>query len=40
MLKQHDVPGMEAAFTGKWNYDSENREKFPKNHKPTAPLVF
>ena len=27
-------------LTGKWNYDSENRKKLPKNHKPTAPLVF
>ena len=27
-------------LTGKWNYDSENRKKLPKNHKPTEPLVF
>ncbi|MEN9978330.1 MAG: (6-4) photolyase, partial [Bacteroidota bacterium] len=26
--------------TGKWNYDDDNRKKIPKNHVPTAPLVF
>jgi deoxyribodipyrimidine photolyase-related protein len=26
--------------TGQWNYDSDNRKKLPKNHKPTEPLLF
>mgnify|MGYP002141882211 FL=1 len=26
--------------TGKWNYDDDNRKKIPKNHVPSAPLVF
>jgi deoxyribodipyrimidine photolyase-related protein len=41
LRKKHDVL-MEAGqpLTGKWNYDSENRKKLPKNHKPIAPLVF
>lgn len=26
--------------TGQWNYDSDNRKKLPKGHKPTPPLVF
>jgi deoxyribodipyrimidine photolyase-related protein len=30
----------DKPLTGKWNYDSENRKKLPKNHKPTSPLVF
>jgi len=25
---------------GKWNFDADNREKLPKNHKPIAPLSF
>jgi deoxyribodipyrimidine photolyase-related protein len=41
LRKKHDVL-MEGGqpLTGKWNYDSENRKKLPKNHKPTEPLVF
>ena len=41
LRKKHNVL-MEGGqpLTGKWNYDSENRKKLPKNHKPTAPLVF
>jgi deoxyribodipyrimidine photolyase-related protein len=41
LRKKHDVL-MEAGqpVTGKWNYDSENRKKLPKNHKATPPLVF
>lgn len=41
LRKKHNVL-MEGdqPLTGKWNYDSENRKKLPKNHKPTAPLVF
>ncbi|MDN3674379.1 cryptochrome/photolyase family protein [Flavobacterium branchiarum] len=27
-------------LTGQWNYDSDNRKKLPKNHKPIEPLVF
>ena len=30
----------DKPLTGQWNYDGENRKKLPKNHKPTAPLVF
>jgi deoxyribodipyrimidine photolyase-related protein len=26
--------------TGKWNYDDDNRKKIPKDHVPSAPLVF
>lgn len=25
---------------GKWNFDTENRKKLPKNHKPNPPLLF
>ena len=41
MRKKHNVL-MEGdkPVTGQWNYDDENRKKLPKNHKPTAPLVF
>lgn len=41
LRKKHNVL-MEGnnPLTGKWNYDSENRKKLPKNHKPTSPLVF
>ncbi|KAB1154955.1 cryptochrome/photolyase family protein [Flavobacterium luteum] len=35
VLMEGDKP-----LTGQWNYDSDNRKKLPKNHKPTAPLVF
>lgn len=27
-------------LTGQWNYDSKNRKKLPKNHRPVNPLVF
>lgn len=27
-------------LTDQWNYDSDNRKKLPKNHKPIDPLVF
>lgn len=30
----------DSPITGQWNYDDDNRKKLPKNHKPTAPLVF
>lgn len=41
MRKKHNVL-MEGdqPFNGKWNFDSDNRKKLPKNHKPTSPLVF
>lgn len=41
LRKKHQIL-MEGdhPITGQWNYDSENRKKLPKNHKPTAPLVF
>ena len=41
LRKKHSVL-MDGAnpLTGKWNYDSENRKKLPKNHKATSPLVF
>ena len=41
LRKKHSVL-MEGdkPLTGKWNYDSENRRKLPKNHKATSPLVF
>ncbi|MBP2281820.1 deoxyribodipyrimidine photolyase-related protein [Flavobacterium sp. CG_23.5] len=41
LRKKHEVL-MEGdkPLTGKWNYDSENRKKLPKNHKATPPLVF
>ena len=38
--KHHVLMEGDQPLTGKWNYDSENRKKLPKNHKPTAPLVF
>ncbi|GCD77214.1 cryptochrome/photolyase family protein [Thermaurantimonas aggregans] len=25
---------------GRWNYDAENRQAYPKNHVPPAPLLF
>ena len=41
MRKKHTIL-MEGdqPLTGKWNYDSDNRKKLPKDHKPTYPLVF
>lgn len=41
MRKKHQVlMSGDNPMTGQWNYDEENRKKLPKNHKPTAPLVF
>lgn len=41
MRKKHQIlMEGEKPLTGQWNYDSENRQKLPKNHKPTSPLVF
>ncbi len=41
MRKKHNVL-MEGnnPITGQWNYDSDNRKKLPKAHKPISPLVF
>jgi deoxyribodipyrimidine photolyase-related protein len=41
MRKKHNVL-MEGdkPTTGQWNYDTDNRKKLPKNHKPTSPFVF
>jgi len=30
----------DQPITGKWNYDSDNRKKLPKEHKPAPPLQF
>lgn len=38
--KHHVLMQGGQPLTGKWNYDSDNRKKLPKNHKPTPPLVF
>jgi len=35
VLMEGDQP-----LTGQWNYDSDNRKKLPKDHKPNKPLVF
>ena len=41
LRKKHSVlMDGDKPLTGKWNYDSENRKKLPKNHKATEPLVF
>jgi deoxyribodipyrimidine photolyase-related protein len=41
MRKKHKIlMAGDNPTTGQWNYDEENRKKLPKNHKPTAPLVF
>lgn len=41
LRKKHGVlMDGDQPLTGKWNYDSENRKKLPKTHKPTAPLIF
>ena len=41
MRKKHVVlMDGDQPLTGKWNYDSDNRKKLPKDHKPTSPLIF
>ena len=41
LRKKHSVlMDGDKPLNGKWNYDSENRKKLPKNHKATPPLVF
>ena len=41
MRKKHRIlmEGQEP-YSGKWNYDSDNRKKLPASHQPTPPLVF
>ncbi len=41
MRKKHNVLMEDGQpLTGQWNYDSDNRKKLPKGHKPTAPYVL
>ncbi len=41
MRKKHTIlMEDDQPLTGKWNYDSDNRKKLPKDHKPTSPLIF
>jgi deoxyribodipyrimidine photolyase-related protein len=41
MRKKHQVlMDGDQPLNGKWNFDSDNRKKLPKNQKPTSPLVF
>ncbi|MFZ4671168.1 MAG: cryptochrome/photolyase family protein [Flavobacterium sp.] len=41
MRKKHNVMmDGNKPLTGQWNYDGENREKLPKNHKLILPIVF
>jgi deoxyribodipyrimidine photolyase-related protein len=42
MRKKHQVlivDGDKPMFD-KWNFDEDNRQKLPKNHKPIFPLLF
>ncbi len=42
MRKKHDVLIVDGdkPLHGKWNFDEDNRQKLPKNHVPTRPLLF
>jgi deoxyribodipyrimidine photolyase-related protein len=42
MRKKHGVliDGTTEPASGKWNYDHDNRNKLPKNHRPPEPLLF
>ena len=41
MRRKHGVLMVEdQPLTGKWNYDHDNRNKLPKNHRPPEPLTF
>ena len=41
MRKKHQVlMEGENPINGQWNFDADNRKKLPKNHRPTAPLLF
>ena len=42
MRKKHQVLIVDGdkPLHGKWNFDEDNRQKLPKEHKPTEPLLF
>ncbi len=42
MRKKHQVLIIDGdkPLHGKWNFDEDNRQKLPKEHKPTAPYLF
>jgi deoxyribodipyrimidine photolyase-related protein len=42
MRKKHHVLIVDGdkPLHGKWNFDEDNRQKLPKHHKPTSPLLF
>jgi deoxyribodipyrimidine photolyase-related protein len=42
MRKKHHVLMINDTepLHGQWNFDHDNREKLPKDHKPVAPLLF
>ncbi len=42
MRKKHHVllEDSDKPLNGKWNFDEDNRQKLPKAHKPTTPLLF
>lgn len=42
MRKKHEVLLVDGdkPLHGKWNFDTENRQKLPKEHRPVAPLLF
>lgn len=42
MRKKHNVllEDKDKPLNGKWNFDEDNRQKLPKDHKPIDPLLF
>jgi deoxyribodipyrimidine photolyase-related protein len=42
MRKKHQVliVNGDKPLHNKWNFDEDNRQKLPKNHKPVPPLLF
>jgi deoxyribodipyrimidine photolyase-related protein len=42
MRKKHNVllEDKDKPLNGKWNFDEDNRQKLPKDHKPIHPLLF
>lgn len=42
MRKKHHVllEDGDKPLNGKWNFDTDNRQKLPKAHKPAAPFLF
>jgi deoxyribodipyrimidine photolyase-related protein len=42
MRKKHQVLVVngDEPLHGQWNFDEENREKLPKDHRPIAPFLF